>query len=196
MRVINQFGREIEMSQENYDKFIEMGKTFQILKPMMEEAITKTDNVIYTAICGKYPIERKDIICFGDEGIFKNPVMEAKRYKILPHLFFPEKEVTIWVDANVWLKVSNNEAINKFLGDADIAVFKHPFRKNAYEEFNTLRTQERFKGEWLQSQLGLQQKSYEDVGFPLKSQLCECNFLIRRNNEAVNNLMDKWWAQT
>lgn len=108
----------------------------------------------YTSIVGEYPVERKDIQCFGDENIFKESVMEAKRYKILPHLFFPKHDITIWMDGNIFLKTKEEDAVKIFLGDADIAIFEHPYRGNVYDEFDELRnshTAPRLKSQWLQN---------------------------------------------
>jgi len=44
----------------------------------------------YTAVTGDYPIKRTDLKCFTGDAIFQRPVMEAKRYKIMPHLFLPD----------------------------------------------------------------------------------------------------------
>jgi hypothetical protein len=121
--------------------------------------------------------------------------MEAKRYKILPHLFFPDEAITIWCDANIRLKWPAEAAVDKFLGDADMAVFKHPFRATPWEEFKALREQKRFDILWLQMQLTAQEKAYREEGLFEKAPLYECSFLIRRNNEWVNRAMEAWWAQ-
>lgn len=188
--VKNEIGREMEINKEDYQRLIDSGLKLRIV----EQKTTKGKSKIYTAVAGDYPIKRKDIKCFGDEGIFKNGVMEAKRYKVLPHQFFKD-DITIWIDGNIYLKVKNEEAIDRFLGDADIAIFKHPYRPTVWHEFNTLREQERFQIPWLQKQLSEQQKFYEDAGLPKNTPLWECNFIIRRNNEKVNRLMDAWWSE-
>lgn len=149
---------------------------------------------VYTAIAGKYLINRTDIKCFGSNAIFQQPVMEAKRYKVLPHLFLAD-DVTIWLDGNVWLKVDPQEAVDMFLGDADLALFAHPYRKTVWQEFAALREQRRFQIPWLQQQLGAQEDAYRAAGLPDDAPLYECSMLIRRNNDRMNALMERWWAQ-
>jgi hypothetical protein len=149
---------------------------------------------VYTATTGEYPIIREDIQCFGEDGIFAKPVMEAKRYKILSHLFFDD-EITIWTDANIALRWPAAETVEFFLGDADMALFKHPFRETPWQEFSALREQKRFRLPWLQKQLQDQEEAYFKAGLPSDTPLYECSFLIRRNNERVNRLMEAWWAQ-
>jgi hypothetical protein len=140
-------------------------------------------------------MERNSITCLGNEGIFINPSMEAKRYKVLPHLFFPDEPITTWVDANIAVKVDDERIEERFLGKADMAIFKHPFRNTVEEEFKILQVIERFKIPWLQSQLNGQEMAYKKEGFPIDSPLWECNFIIRRNTPSINRLMDAWWSE-
>lgn len=149
---------------------------------------------VYTAICGKYPIARDDIECFGDDGIFQRPLMEAKRYKVLPHTFFAD-DVTIWLDGNVWLNQEPQVVADALLGDADIALMQHPYRETVWQEFGALGEQKRFRIPWLQDQLKAQEAAYREAGLPDDAPLYECTVLIRRNNEPVNRLMDAWWSQ-
>lgn len=151
--------------------------------------------VVYTAIAGGYPIERSDVLCFRDEGVFKRPVMEAKRAKLLPHLFLPRGAVTIWTDANIWLTISPEEAIATYLGDADVALFRHPYRATVWQEFAALRIDQRFAIPFLRQQMTEQEQAYREAGLPDDAPLFECSFMIRRNNDRVARLMEFWWAQ-
>ncbi len=152
--------------------------------------------IAYTAMVGEYPTRCDDVKCFGAEGVFARPVMEAKRYKVLPHLFFPRDHISIWMDGNVSLKADVAAVVNELLGTrADIAVFKHPYRENVYQEFDTLRDDPRFAIPYLQSQLKQQLDAYRGEGMPANTPLYECNVLIRRHTPEVNRLMDAWWAQ-
>jgi hypothetical protein len=79
--------------------------------------------VIYTSIIGNYDVLEEprfipkgyDFICFTDQIIEKPnsvwkikqvlPLYEdntrtARKYKLLPHRFLPEYEISIWVDGN------------------------------------------------------------------------------------------------
>ncbi len=148
---------------------------------------------VYTAIAGKYPIARNDVPCFAGDGLFNNPVLEAKRYKVLPHLFFPDAAITVWVDGNVWL--THESFAREALGNYDIAMFSHPYRATVWQEFGALKEQKRFQIPFLQKQLAEQEQSYRDAGLPDDAPLFECNFMVRRNIEPVNAAMESWWAQ-
>jgi hypothetical protein len=86
------------------------------------------DDRVYTAIAGDYPITRTDIKCFNGEAVFTRPVMDAKKYKLLPHLYRPDLPVTIWIDGNIWLRTAAQELIDRYLGEADMALFCHPWQ--------------------------------------------------------------------
>lgn len=121
--------------------------------------------------------------------------MEAKRYKVLPHLFFSD-DVTIWIDGNMSLLKEPQAVADELLpADADMALFKHPYRDTVWQEFAALREQQRFQIPYLQQQLAAQENAYREAGLPEDAQLYECNLLLRRNNDRVERLMDAWWAQ-
>lgn len=151
---------------------------------------------LYTAIAGKFPLTRSDIACFYGDRLFVEPVLDAKRYKVLPHLYFPKHAGSVWVDANIYPKRSADELVEHYLGDKyDLAVFQHPYRKTVWEEFAILRKDPRFHIPYLQKQLTLQEASYRESWLPADTPLYECNFLVRRNVASVNRLMDAWWSE-
>lgn len=155
--------------------------------------------LVYTAIAGDYPIPpRSEIPCLSGDAVFTRPVMDAKRYKILPHLYCPDEPVTIWVDGNIWPLVDADTLIDRYLGKADMALFSHPRRNSVWQEFAELRKDAgkggRFNIPYLQTQLTAQEAAYRKAKFP-GGPLFECNFIIRRNNEAVNRLNDAWWSE-
>lgn len=150
--------------------------------------------VVYSAIVGDRATARTDVSCFGNDEIFQRPVMEAKRYKILPHLFV-DADVSIWVDGNISLRVPPQTIIDDMLGDADMALFRHPYRRTVWDEFATLKDDPRFAIPYLQRQLKGQRDAYLVAGLPTDAVPYECNFLVRRNNARVNRLMESWWSQ-
>ena len=97
--------------------------------------------IAYTSACGKIAeklFERSDIRHLDGDELFISPVYEAKRFKILGQYFFPETNVLIWMDANIRMKIGAAQAVDKFLGDSDLALFRHPTRDCIYEEFKGL----------------------------------------------------------
>lgn len=151
--------------------------------------------VPYTAVAGDVVSRRSGMQCFRSESIFQRPVMEAKRYKVLPHLFFPHDDVTIWIDGNITLTETPATIVDELLGDADIAAFKHPYRETVWQEFDILKQDPRFDIPYLQRQRTEQWRAYWEEGLPSDAPLFECNVLIRRNSDRVRRLSEAWWAQ-
>lgn len=150
---------------------------------------------IYTACSQDYRYKREDIHQFITDCTFKNPVMEAKQYKVLGHKYFPNYDYLIWIDSNIWYKFDKDKAVNDYLQDNDLVVFKHPHRNCIYQEFLTLRTDPRFRNSYLQKQLKEQEKYYRKSGHPENYGLWECNFIIRKVNAKTNNLFNDWWSE-
>lgn len=148
--------------------------------------------VIYTACSQNYRYTRDDIVCFNPVKS-DNEVMDAKIYKILGHKYFKDAKYLIWTDANIFPQLSPQELIDKYLGDADIAIFKHPWRDCLYEEINIVRETKRLQIKPLLNGLARQQRDYESDKYPLHNGLWECNFFIRKNDKKVNALFEKWW---
>lgn len=136
----------------------------------------------YTAITGQRDAPRDDIKCFtGDGG-----VMEAKEYKILAHKFI-EDEISVWLDGNIFLEVPEELLIEHFLGDADIGVWKHPYRDCIYDEALS----DVGRVETLKHQVD----HYRRQGFPEHAGLYECGTLVRRNTPRVNEFNEAWWKE-
>ena len=113
--------------------------------------------VVYTALYGnhdslKEPVMAQDecsFVCFTDMNDIDSNTFEVKRYprinfdpvrsarffKLLPHLFFPKYEYSIWIDASIVIKKENlRSLIEKYLCEDDIAMFTHAERDCIYDE--------------------------------------------------------------
>ena len=157
-------------------------------------SIKKVDLVqVYSAICGRFDNPRQDITVFGDHPAdrFKMPVMNAKIYKILSHTYF-SSQFTIYVDGNIFLNVPPSKLISELLGEADIALFRHPWRHCLYQEHEPAkqRVLPLFK-----PLMDEQVINYRNEGMPVNFGLGECNMLIRRNNAITAEFNERWWAE-
>lgn len=136
--------------------------------------------MLYTAIFGQRDPFRDDIKCFtGDGG-----VMEAKEYKILSHRYI-DSDISVWLDGNIELLIPEEEFIKEFLGDADIGLFKHPYRDCIYDEA----VADVGRIEMLKPQVDY----YRSQGYPEKNGLYECGVLVRRNT--ANEFNEAWWEE-
>ena len=141
--------------------------------------------MIYTAITNQFDIPRNSIKCFTEYNKFKSPVLNAKIYKILSHLFIDD-EYSIWIDGNLFLKVEEKELI-KLLGDKDIAVFQNPYRDNIYEEADECKRLKLDDNKIIDEQIKRYGNSVEGLG--------ACYLIIRRNTKEIKRLNEKWWAE-
>lgn len=169
--------------------------------------------VIYTAISGygrdhlkdPEPIPGVDYVCFTDQN-FKSDVwnilpfkfafdtngVTAKHPKILPHEYFSDHEMSIWVDGNMLPKTNIVGSSFRFLNDRHIALHKHPRRNCLYDEGELMIKIGKASLEDIQPQLD----HYSKFGMPKRFGLWECGMLFRYHNEPVIiNAMEEWWNQ-
>lgn len=148
---------------------------------------------LYTAICGGYEKVRDDITVFTDSQSdkFKDPVMNAKIYKVLSHKFF-SSEISVWMDGNVFPDCEMEDFV-KMLGDADIALFRHPHRKCLYQEYPEAKL--RITDQNQKILIDKQVTDYRREGMPEGFGLAECGMIIRRNNSIVEEFNNRWWTE-
>lgn len=102
-----------------------------------------------------------------DENFPPRPLAMTSRLqcgipKWFGHELFPGFDLYLWVDASCALTRGNEVDLwVKTIGDADIAIFKHPDRKNVVEEYGFIKDKleqgnkylkSRYEGEWLDEQ--------------------------------------------
>lgn len=187
--------------------------------------------VIYTAIFGgKDGLLRPEVIpdgfdfvCFTDEesarhkSFKKNSdvwdvrivkkeerdsVRNARRFKVLPHRYFPEYHVSIWIDGNIIVRGDVNELVKKYLSDNTIAVYDHSKNvwdpwKNIDEELNSLLNlaqKGRVKDE--PEVMKRQVQKYKMEGFASQNGHIVSMIMFRmHNDERVKNTMESWWKE-
>ena len=150
---------------------------------------------IYTAITGGYEAPREDIKVFTGENQFVQPVMDAKIYKVLSHLYV-DADISVWVDGNIFPKLSVHELIDKYLpSGVDMAVFQHPYRNHLFEEFQALKYVERLRrSPKFMANILKQEQHYKATG-NMFAPMFECGFIIRRHNIDVEEFNNAWWAE-
>jgi hypothetical protein len=88
---------------------------------------------VYTAITNNHDPMRDDIPVFTNYSHLCHSLAEARFYKTIPHLLFPNADWTIWVDGNVFLNVEPEELVEK-CEDRDFGVFAHYHRQTVWDE--------------------------------------------------------------
>ena len=148
--------------------------------------------IVYTAITGDKDTRTDDVQVFSEYSKFKDPVMNAKIYKIMPHKFF-DYDISIWLDGNISLKVSK-EKFAELMGDADIGLFKHYKSKGVEWELRWIKY--KFgRHSPVSAEAEKQVKQYLKEGMTAKTQLYMGGAIIRRNVPTVNQFNEAWWAE-
>ena len=174
----------------------------------------KNKKLVYTVLTNNYESPAKivkddgwDYICMTDSDTLKsnqwdvrkipNWVMELpanKRQriiKILPHIFFPEYEISLYIDANVNIvsKGHLDSYLERYLKNNVVAIPKHPQRDCAYKEFLVVRKSKKDTS----NAAVFQCERYLDEGMPAKYGLWETNIMFRKHNHPdCIKLMTKW----
>lgn len=143
--------------------------------------------MIYTANTWGKDKPAEGIKCFSRYNHFKDSRRNAKIYKVLSHLYIKD-EYSIWIDANIELKVSEQELID-LLGEEEIAAFPHPYFDCLFDEANACMAWKKDDPEIIKKQI----ERYKN--FPKHAGLWACGVLIRKHTERIKRLNEQWWAE-
>jgi hypothetical protein len=113
----------------------------------------------------------------------------ARYYKTNAHLFFPEADVTIWLDANVRLRLPASQAVARWLHH-DLATCDHPQRHCLYAEAAECAALHKGDPAVLQGQAA----AYRAWGMPEQWGLAETRVVVRRQTPAQAELNAAWWT--
>ena len=121
---------------------------------------------------------------------FSDPRRNSRAPKILSHLF-SDTEYSIYIDGNMSLVKPPEEIVERFLGDYDFALFKHPKRDCLYDEAIRCAKAGLDDAEVIIGQV----TRYEKDGYAKHKGLHECGVLIRRHTPKVIEFNNYWWAE-
>jgi len=181
--------------------------------------------VIYTTIIGKYDIleepsfipEGYDFICFTDQKInksnsiweirqvlplYKDNTRTARKYKILPHRFLPEYDISIWTDGNELVVGDINKLQEKYLKDKNMAIYNHMScwdkRDCVYEEAKAIFNLGNQNNNWKDdpSIITKQMERYINEQYPPNNGLIVSGVMFRKHNKKdVIDCMETWWTE-
>jgi len=179
--------------------------------------------IIYTALFGergrlhdpKVVPKGWDFICFTDRDDLQSSIWDirvvgphyedstrnARMYKVLPHRFLAEYNISIWHDANISIKKNPNKLMQDFLKDHNFATFDHRYNQDSmecvYEESaNLLRLEDIGRRKDDPELIKRQVQKYREERYPEKNGLAVTQVLLRRHNEPdVVETMEKWWSE-
>lgn len=200
---------DIPEARTEHQKMEDLIRTNELIR---KEKLKK--KVIYTAIFGKIDdlIEPEgdysdfDFVCFTDRKnlvskkykiirvnrFHKDPTLDARMYKLLPHIFLPQYEYSIWIDGRVIIKKKDLTPLLDYLGDANLAVFPHMHRDCIYEEAKACVYRGKDKPLAILNQI----TQYNKEKYPTKNGGVETGVLLRKHMQKdVIELQNHWWNE-
>jgi len=207
----------IHSNNQSNEGFERIYKKIDFVKPhesTYKDAISIAKIVVYTCITGEYDILREveqpedgiDYICFTDQKIESNtwrinpipefldsfePAKIARCIKILPHIFLPEYNISVWVDGNIQVLGNIIELINVNLKNY-FAIPKHPDRICVYEEGRAAIDLKKDEESTINNQL----KIYKKKKYPENYGMVQSGILIRKHNDQRSiAVCTGWWNE-
>ena len=193
--------------------------------------------VVYTSVFGcteennyhlhnpDVKLDEYDFVCFTDNPNFKSDLWDvrlvkplyddgarnAKRYKLKPHVFLKEYDISVWVDIEVKITRDIDSVVTDMLSENNLAILNHELcgrtvsgdlnvRKCVYEEARFI--------QWLGDNnpkkvykdnmdiIHTQVDRYKKEGYPENNGLARTTVMFMRHNEDdVKRQMDTWWEE-
>ena len=169
--------------------------------------------VIYTAVSGGYDdlkppgiaLPGCDFVVFSDhalevEGwqvrplnyVHHDPTRAARFVKLHPHLYFPDYDHSIWIDANIGIRGDIRVFFDRLSYESPIGIFLHPLRDCIYVEAAECIKRKKDA----ESIINQHVARYRAEGFPEHAGLWETNVVARRHNDpSCIALMTAWWRE-
>lgn len=168
--------------------------------------------VVYTAITGDYdqPLPQPadpdaDHVLFSDrdrpvpapwqcrrlDGQLADPHLASRHPKILPHRYFPDHDVSLWIDGNIFLKQAVSAQVDTLLHDAPLAAYPHEHAGDPGAE--AIEIVKLGKGDASAVARALTALWTPDLDLPLGGLPTGTVLLRRHNQPAVVAAMEDWW---
>lgn len=152
----------------------------------------------------KNPDKKIDYICFTDQKIksntwriikgralFNNSNLNAKLYKVLPHLYF-KCDYSLWVDGSIEIYGNIMNLIDSHFNEkTDILLFKHKVRDCPYCEANIVISSKLANSTIVKSQMN----KYRRNGFPLHKRFSQGGVILRKHSKKMEIFNLTWWGE-
>ena len=176
--------------------------------------------VVYTCCFGEgYGLVRQprqkgiDYVCFTDQPLkprgwkviqveptFEDPGRESRIYKLMPHRFFPEYDVSIFIDSSYYTVCDVRKTVETVFKGQKFMSFDHKnveddSRDCIYDEYEYIL--EFAKTRYYKDDPEVMRKHIEKIreeGYPEHNGLIVGSVLFRRHNDPeVIKVMEDWW---
>lgn len=120
------------------------------------------------------------------------PPRRNRHIKILPHVYFPDTEYSVYVDGSMDIIGDMTDLVSRQLTTHPIALFAHPNRQCVYEEADECIRLQRDTPERIRRQM----EEYRRAGHPAASGLVAGGVIVRRHHSPeVIRVMEAWWQE-
>ncbi len=121
--------------------------------------------------------------------LFRDPVRNAKIHKILPHLYFPDHDYSLWIDGSVELTEPAPRLVERYLAEHDLAFARHAVHATLADEVASCLREVRDDPAAIAEQVAHSARLDDAVGFPLGG------VILRRHSNEVALFNLTWWAE-
>lgn len=164
----------------------------------------------FTAIVGNYEDLKEpavkppgwDFICFTDQDI-KNtswqivhidpdlsPQRMARKIKLLPHIYLPDYQYTLWLDASFKINVDLNTLWAKFFR-SPFSCPSHPIRRCVFQEVESCIANRRGDAREIREQ----GNKYKAEGVQRLGGIITSGILFREKTDTCIKLCNEWWEE-
>ncbi len=170
--------------------------------------------VVFMAVAGPYddlkePLivsDSADYVIFTDQPVPDDSIWQKRGFdyfnadtprmarfiKLHPHVYFPNYDWAIWVDANLQLNAMPEDIIRNHVGQHDIATWHHPLRDCVYDEAEECMKRSKDNDELISEQI----KRYKAAAHPAHDRLFETSvFISRPKEQKVRDFFNVWWRE-
>lgn len=123
--------------------------------------------------------------------LFIDPRRNSRSPKLLAHQYFHDYDYSLWIDGSIRLLVPVHDLIDEYLGQMDIALFRHPIRDCIYEEAAACTEQGLDDPDIMAAQM----VKYRREGYPARNGLNESGVILRRHNARIESFNNAWWSE-
>ena len=122
--------------------------------------------------------------------IFRDPARNAKVHKLLPQLFLPGYDYSLWIDGAVELTEAAPLLVERYLDGCDVVFARHGTHRSLAGEVDHCVSESRDDPALIAAQVA----SYGNVGH--EAELPLPAVILRRHTPAVAHFDASWWSET
>lgn len=164
--------------------------------------------VAYTVIMGNYDVlvpTKYPSMCLTDDEMktvkgwtvrcvspmHKDARRASRHPKMMPHLYFPDADFTLYIDGNIRLLRSPQTILSHLLLRHDMALFQHPQRTCIYAEAGACIKRKKADPTLIKQQIAAYRREKMPAGFGLTA----CYVILRRNTPETRLFGEMWWNE-